>query len=253
MRRTVLAALALAALAALGAGGCKGGRFSNMYSRDDEIKMGKQFAAEFEKDPKTRLITRGAEYERLQRVAARVFPLARRDWDVPYSVHLVESDEVNAFAVPGGPIYFYKGLMDLAKTEDEVASVLGHEASHIVRRHSARQLSDAQGKALLAEILLGGSRSGQTVAGLIVGVTSLRFSRDDESQADEYGFKYLVQAGYDPGAMASFFERMMEKNGSGGLGRAGDFLSSHPLTRKRIDKARERAGAYRAGVYEPPK
>jgi predicted Zn-dependent protease len=223
--------------------GCK---CANMYSQQDEIKMGQQFARDYNGDRRNRFLTSGAQYDRLQRVAAR------KDWDVPYEVRLVDSKEINAFAVPGGPIYFYKGLMELAGSDDEVAAVLGHEASHIVKRHSAKQMSDQMGKSVVAQILLGASgasRDQEQLAGLLIGIESLRFSRSDESQADEYGFKYLVAAGYNPDAMATFFEKMGKATGGGG---GPEFLRSHPVTGKRVEASRVRAEAYKKGTYIAP-
>ena len=250
MKKTQQFVVAALVVGATTVGGCKGGRLGNMYSQSDEIKMGQQFAAEYDRNPKNRFITRGPQYDQIQRVASRIFPLARKDWNVPYSIHLVDSNEINAFAVPGGPIYFYKGLLDLAGSDDEVASVLGHEATHIVRRHSAAQMSDSQGKGLLAEILLGGrtSRDQQQLAGLFLGLQSLRFSRSDESEADEYGFRYLTQAGYNPDAMANFFEKMGKKTGGGGP----EWLASHPVTAKRVAAARKRADDYKKGIIQAP-
>ena len=239
------------AVGAMALGGCKGGRVGNMYSQSDEIKMGQQFSREYASDKKNRFVTRGPQYDQLQRVASRIFPLARQDWDVPYSIQLVDSGEVNAFAVPGGPIYFYRGLMDLASSDDEVAAVLGHESTHIVKRHSAAQMSDSQGKSVIAQILLGVGRTSkdqQQIAGLFLGLQSLKFSRSDESQADEYGFRYLTQAGYNPDAMATFFEKMGKKTGGGGP----EFLRSHPVTSKRVEAARARADAYKKGTYKAP-
>lgn len=239
------------AACAMALGGCKGGRLGNMYSQSDEIKMGQQFAADYQKDPKNRFVTSGPQYDQLQRVSSRIFPLARKDWNVPYSIRLVDSKEVNAFAVPGGPIYFYRGLMDLASSDDEVAAVLGHEATHIVKRHSAAQMSDSQGKSVIAQILLGVGRTSkdqQQLAGLFLGLQSLKFSRTDESQADEYGFKYLTQAGYNPDAMGTFFEKMGKKTGGGGP----EWLASHPVTSKRVEAARKRADNYKKGITQAP-
>jgi predicted Zn-dependent protease len=233
----------------LSLGGCKCG---NMYSQQDEIKLGQQFSREYRADRKNRFLTSGAQYDRLQRVAAKILPLARRDWDVPYEVSLVDSKEINAFAVPGGPIYFYRGLMDLASSDDEVAAVLGHEAAHIVKRHSARQMSDQMGKSVIAQILLGASgasRDQEQLVGLIIGIEGLRFSRNDESQSDEWGFKYLVQAGYNPDAMATFFEKMGKATGGGG---GPEFLRSHPVTEKRVAASRTRAEAFKKGTYIAP-
>ena len=228
--------------------GCKGGIGGGSYTAQDEVKMGQEFSKEYEsKLPDGRLMNAGPQYDRLQRIALRVLPLAKRDYDMPYRVRLVDSKEINAFAVPGGPIYFYRGLMELAESDDEVASVLGHEATHIVRRHSIKQISKSQNDQMgfaLASVLLGGN-SGRTVdkvGQIFLPISQLKFSRQEEEQADEGGFHYLTEAGYNPDAMASFFRKMGKKTGGGGI----EFLQSHPLTDKRVKKAEERATAYHA-------
>ncbi|MBC8101695.1 MAG: M48 family metalloprotease, partial [Cytophagales bacterium] len=127
--------------------GCSGGRFGNTLSKSDQVRIGQQAAGEIEQ--KNRVITSGPQYEQLQRVAARIIPLARQDFDVPYTVKLIDSKEVNAFALPGGPIYFYKGLVDITTSDDELASVVGHEAAHVIKQHSAKQISDAQAKNII--------------------------------------------------------------------------------------------------------
>lgn len=242
-KRRIVGAMAACLTAGIAAAlsGCNA-RTPNILSKSQEIQLGKQFAAE--QDRQAKYVTSGPQYERLQRIAAKIIPEARADYDVPYTVKLIDSKEINAFAAPGGPIYFYRGLMELADSDDEVASVLGHEATHIVRRHSAKQISDQIVKGNLAAIFLGNQAElAQVAASLIVNVQSLKFSRDDENQADERGFRYLVNAGYNPDAMASFFEKMGKKASSGGT---PAFLQSHPLTADRVKKARERAAAYKS-------
>ncbi len=238
-----LAATAMMASTTLGTSGCKGVNFGNVMSmsKSQEIDLGQQSAKEVEQ--KAKIITSGPDNERLQRVAARILPLARRDYDVPFSVKLIDSKDVNAFALPGGPIYFYKGLMDLASSDDEVASVLGHEATHIVKRHSVKQISDSQTKGLIASLALGKSSDlAKAATGIVLQLDQLRFSRGDETEADENGFRYLTKAGYNPESMASFFRKMGAKTGNGGIA----LLQSHPLTSKRIEAAERRAKAYEA-------
>jgi len=239
-RSALLAVLSIITTVLGGAvGGCNG-RIPNFISKDQEIDLGKQYAAQVEQQ--NRIITAGPQAERLQRVAARIIPLARADYEVPYSVKLIDSKEINAFAIPGGPIYFYRGLMELAGSDDEVASVLGHEATHIVKKHSVKQMSDALGKETIAALLLGNAnQTTQAVAGTLLQLQSLQFSRGDEAEADKYGFRYLVKAGYNPYAMADFFRKMETVAGSGG---APEWLQSHPLTSKRIEQAQERADTY---------
>lgn len=246
-------ALLAAALVLTGVGastaGCKA-RFGNMLSRSDEIGLGQQVKRNVEHQ--NRLGRDPAVNERMQRIADRIFAQARKDFDVPYEVKVIDKKEVNAFALPGGPIYFNKGLIDLAESDDEIAAVLGHEATHVSKRHTGRQISDAQGKSTIAQLLLG--RAGNVAnlfANIAFSLDQLKYSRDDETQSDEIGFRYLTQAGYDPRAMASFF-RKMEKKARGGGG--PEWLNSHPLTRKRIEAAEKRANEYVArngGVTVP--
>jgi beta-barrel assembly-enhancing protease len=240
--------LGVAAVSSLTLAGCKGGAGGG-YSAQDEIKMGQEFAKEYEsKLPDGRLINSGAQYDRLQRIASRVLPLAKRDYDMPYNVKLVDSKEINAFAVPGGPIYFYRGLMELAESDDEIASVMGHEITHVVKRHSIRQMKKSQDEqigATLLSVVVGGNagRTIDKVSQFVLPYNAMRYSRKDEEQSDELGFKYLIEAGYQPDAMASFFTKMAKKTGGGG---GIEILQSHPLTNKRVAKATERATTYRA-------
>jgi predicted Zn-dependent protease len=222
--------------------GCSNQRFPNMLSKSDEVKLGQDAAKQIDRENK--IITSGPAYDKLQRVAARIIPQADRDYDVDYTVKLIDSKEINAFALPGGPIYFYTGLVDLTQTDDELASVLGHEAAHVVKRHSAKQISDSQAKSVVAQILLGRqSNAVQQIASLGLNVYQLKFSRGDESESDEVGFRYLVQAGYNPDAMANFFRRMGEKTGKGN--KSQEWLQSHPVTTSRVEKAEQRAAEYK--------
>lgn len=245
MKHRILKQAAFCAAAGIvlltGMTGCKTIRFGNMMSSSDEIQLGQQASREIEQ--KAKIITSGPQYEAVQRVAARILPLARKDYDVPYSVKLIDSKEVNAFALPGGPIYFYKGLVDLTGSDDELAGVLAHEATHVVKRHTAKQISDAQAKGLIAQLALGRASSiVQTAASFGLQVDQLHYGRSDEAQADENGFRYLTSAGYVPGAMATMFQKLQTKE-SGGSG-GPEWLQDHPLTKKRIATAQKRAADY---------
>jgi beta-barrel assembly-enhancing protease len=249
MRRFWCASLAVLALVSVG---CKGG----LPSKEKEIELGREFAREYDqKLPDGPLITRGPEYDRAMRVSTKLLPLARKDWDVPYTVKVVQSDQINAFAVPGGPIYFYTGLIKLTDSDDELASVLGHEISHITKRHSVKQMKKSQdmmiGLATLDALVKGGNTV-KSAAGLFANFKAMEFSRGDETQADEFGFKYLVGMGYKPEAMASFFTKMGAKTGGGRESKLEQFMSSHPMTSKRVDAALRRAADYRKGTYKAP-
>jgi predicted Zn-dependent protease len=231
--------------------GCR--RVRNIYSRTDEIRMGTQFVTAFnESKDGAKIMRSGPMVNRLHRVALPIIEAARKDWDVPYTVTLIKENEINAFAVPGGPMFVNTGLMQLATTDDELASVLAHEVSHIVKRHSAQQLSDAAVKQGVAGILFGRSSADvRSVVGLTLDLKDREFSRGDEAQSDEYGFKYLVAAGYNVRGMASMFTKMQESAAKSNEKLA--FLSTHPLTRKRIEAAEKRAESYENGTWKAPK
>lgn len=240
-RWAALLLLSTVSLGVVTATGCQGGRFGNMLSKSEEVRLGQQAKQDVER--KYRMERNPAIIARMDRIAARVIPQARRDYDVPFEVKVIDSDEVNAFALPGGPIYFYRGLIQLAGSDDEIASVLGHEAAHITRRHSAKQISDAQAKGTIAAILTQGkSDLIQILANIGLTLDQLKYSRGDESESDEVGFRYFTAAGYDPDAMASFFRKLQQKSGRGGP----EWLGSHPLTSRRVEQAEERADAYKA-------
>jgi len=240
----------LLAVLSIGSTGCR--RVRNLYSRTDEISLGEEFVRDFPKDKDSpKAIVQGPLVDRVQRVASRILPLAQKEWDVPYRVTVLDDKEINAFAVPGGPIYFNKGLIELAETDDELAAVMGHEVAHIVRRHSARQMSDELVKVGLAQILLSRSSSDiQEAVQIALNLKSMSFSRGDERESDAAGFRYLIGAGYNPDAMASFFRKMREKTGDSPKALA--FLNSHPLTSKRIETAERMAADYRAGKLPRP-
>lgn len=251
MQHSKLVVAGLLGVVLLTSTGCR--RVRNIYSRTDEIRMGTQFVTAFNQSKDgAKIVSSGPMVMRLQRVALPIIEAARKDWDVPYSVTLIKENEINAFAVPGGPMYVNTGLMQLATTDDELASVLAHEVSHIVKRHSAQQLSDAAVKQGVAGILFGRSSADvRTVVGLTLDLKDREFSRGDEAQSDEYGFKYLVAAGYNVRGMASMFTKMQESAAKTNEKLA--FLSTHPLTRKRIEAAEKRAESYENGTWKAPK
>ena len=251
MQHSKLVVAGLLGVVLLTSTGCR--RVRNIYSRTDEIRMGTQFVTAFNQSKDgAKIVNSGPMVMRLQRVALPIIEAARKDWDVPYSVTLIKENEINAFAVPGGPMYVNTGLMQLATTDDELASVLAHEVSHIVKRHSAQQLSDAAVKQGVAGILFGRSSADvRTVVGLTLDLKDREFSRGDEAQSDEYGFKYLVAAGYNVRGMASMFTKMQESAAKTNEKLA--FLSTHPLTRKRIEAAEKRAESYENGTWKAPK
>lgn len=151
----------------------------------------------------------------------------------PFEFHVVDASDINAFALPGGPIFVNLGTVQAADTEAQLAGVMAHEISHVVLRHSTCNLTKQRGQAvwwnlgaMAAGILVpgaGGALAQQGV-GMVAGLTFLKMSRDDERQADLLGTDILYDAGYDPRGLPQFFETIQGKYGSGGA----QFLSDHP-------------------------
>jgi len=164
--------------------------------------------------------------------------------DIEYSFTVLDSDIVNAFAAPGGFIYVTTGLLAMAEDEAEVACVLSHEIGHVVGRHSVRSMQQAMGIQVAAQLLLGDNAEawGQ-IAGLGAGLFMTKYGRDHEFQADQFGVKYAVAAGYDPVGMTRFFEKLVALHGSGPSGFAG-WLSTHPDTNERISRATQEITMY---------
>jgi predicted Zn-dependent protease len=164
--------------------------------------------------------------------------------NLPWHFAVLDDSLVNAFALPGGYIYFTRGILAYMNNEAEMAGVLGHEIGHVTARHAVSQGSKAQ----LAELGLGlGSILSPTVAqfgGLAqtgLGLLFLKFSRGDEAQSDTLGVRYMYELGYDPRALSSFFQvfqQMQEENGGG----MPSWLSSHPAPPDRVEKTRALAG-----------
>src|SRR5687767_13393895 len=148
-----------------------------------------------------------------------------------YQFDVVNARDLNAFALPGGPMYVNRGMIEAAKTEGEVAGVMAHELSHVALRHGTAQATKGQKYGLLAGILgiggqiLGGpAGAAAQIAGQGVGVYFLKFSREYETEADILGAQILARAGYDPRDLATMFQRIQQQGG----GSSGGFMSSHP-------------------------
>ncbi len=178
---------------------------------------------------------------RLRAIATRILPYTARfnsraqNWK--WEVNLVGSKQLNAFCLPGGKIAFYTGLIDgLKLTDDEIAMVMGHEVAHALREHARARIAKTQlthGAAAIASQLLSGTKYGGLAdLGLRGGaeLLTLRFSRDDESDADVVGLDLAARAGYDPRAGITLWQKM----GAAGKGAPPQWLSTHPAGKTRI-------------------
>ncbi|AIJ44298.1 M48 family metallopeptidase [Comamonas testosteroni] len=178
------------------------------------------------------------QLQRLRTIAQRLIPYAAQ-WNPRASqwrweVNLIGSKQINAFCMPGGKIAFYTGIIDQLKlTDDEIAMIMGHEMAHALREHSREQLAKNQATSIgisLGAQLLGLGDIGNAAARLGGQLLSLKFSRNDESDADLVGLELAARAGYNPQAAVSLWRKMGQATGEGGIG----FLSTHPTGPDRI-------------------
>ena len=179
----------------------------------------------------------------LQNVGSKLInaltPKERGPWN--YRFHLIDSKEVNAFALPGGSLFFFTGLVDRIKSSDELSAVMGHEITHVRREHWARQVAAMTKQQLGIGLLLGATHAGQgwqSVAGGLENLYSLKFSRGDEDEADAKGLDDMVRSGYNPNGMLDLFNTLLAA--TGGKENGPGFLSDHPLTKDRIKKTEQR-------------
>jgi hypothetical protein len=213
-----------------------GGRgLGNWYSTEGEIKMGKQYADEIEKS--THFITDPVVDEYVNRIGQNI--VKNSDCKVPFTIKVIDSDEINAFALPGGFFYVNSGLILAADEEAEMAGVMAHETAHVCAHHAAREMTRANYAQLSMVPLImmtGYSWTGYGIyeaAQLAIPITFLEFSREFEAQADYLGVQYMYRAGYDPQAFITFFEKIqaLEKRKPGLVAKA---FSDHPQTPNRI-------------------
>ncbi len=166
--------------------------------------------------------------------------------DIEYKFTVIESDQINAFAAPGGFIYFYTGLIKEMNNEAELASVMAHEISHVVGRHGIKRLQAAMGVSMAYQFVFGGEGAGEilnTVIGLGMGLMFADYSRDNEREADIYGIHYMIKSGYHPNGMITMFDILAEKGGTGDLNIFEKLSSSHPNTIERIKNAKAEISA----------
>jgi hypothetical protein len=216
-----------------------GGRgLGNWYSTDTEIKMGKAASADIEKS--THFITDPVITEYVNRIGQNI--VKNSDCKVPFTIKVIDSDEINAMALPGGFFYVNSGLILNADEEAELAGVMAHETAHVCAHHTAREMTRAQYAQLgtIPLIFIGGWTGYGIYEAANIGIpmTFLHFFREFEAQADYLGVQYMYRAGYDPQAFIAFFEKVqaLEKRKPGLVAKA---FSDHPQTPDRILHSQE--------------
>jgi predicted Zn-dependent protease len=214
------------------------GKGVNFYSLEKEIALGKQLAQEVERQAK--IIDDPVIAEYVSRVGQNL--VRNSDAKVPFTIKVLDSEEVNAFALPGGFFFVNSGLILKAESESELAGVMAHEIAHVAARHGTKQATRGEivNLASIPLIFMGGW-TGYAIrqgAGLAIPMGFLNFSRGFEREADYLGLQYLYKTGYDPTSFVDFFEKIqsMEKKKPGTVSKV---FSTHPMTDDRIKAAQD--------------
>ena len=211
----------------------------SLVGEDQEVAMGQQYMGEVEREQGVYADSAINAY--VDSVGQALAAVAERP-DLPWSFRVVDDPVVNAFALPGGPIYLARGIMAYFNSEAEMASVLGHEIGHVTARHIVEQMSRQQiaQLGLIASLIAVPDLMpfSQGISGAL-GVVFLKFSRDDESQSDQLGFRYTTKLGYDPQGAVDMF-RTLERQGTGSTGGIPEWASTHPDPGNRVAAAQAR-------------
>jgi predicted Zn-dependent protease len=219
------------------------GKGVNFYSIEKEIALGKGLAQEVERQAK--IIDDPVIAEYVNRLGQNL--VRNSDAKVPFTIKVIDTEEVNAFALPGGFFFVNSGLILKADSEAELAGVMAHEIAHVAARHGTRQATRGEiaQLATIPLIFMGGwtGYGIRQAASVAIPVGFLSFSRGFESEADLLGLEYMYKSGYDPGAFVDFFEKIqsLEKKKPGTMAKV---FSTHPMTADRIQTAQKNIQGY---------
>jgi Zn-dependent protease with chaperone function len=218
--------------------------YAALISRSTEISMGREAAQEFERT--TSVDGDPVLAARVQRIGNRLIAVGETP-PYPFEFHEVDTNEMNAFSLPGGFVYFYRGLAQLMPGDDALAFVMGHEISHVTQRHGIRQMEKSLAIGSLLDYTLGYN----TTSGVLELAIDMHYSRHDEAEADRLGLIRMAQAGFDPSQAAeamAVIERVDKAEHH-----IPAFLRDHPLTANRIAALRRQAAALQAEPHPAPK
>lgn len=212
----------------------------NVLSESDEIALGREFSRQIEREIK--LFTDPEVVRYVDELGQTLARHSRRS-NIQYYIKVVDTDEVNAFALPGGYLYVNRGLISVAETESELAGVISHEIGHVVGRHGAKALTRQLGMEIVLGMISGNNPRGvQRVASQVAGIggilSMLHYSRQAEREADALAVVNLREAGYDPRGVTAFFEKLLEINDRE-PGVLDAIFASHPPSRERVANTRE--------------
>jgi metalloendopeptidase OMA1, mitochondrial len=207
-------------------------------SDEQQTQLGSQQYAKTLRQDRANIVSSGAEYAQVQRVATRIEAVAARDKpDFHWKVTLLRKNEANAYCLPGGKIVVYTGILPVTRNDAALATVLGHEVAHATAEHAAERIEREHLTRIAAAIIAGGvaftPRQYLRVVALLGTADSLPFSRSQESEADHIGLVYMAEAGYEPRQAVAFWQRM--QRASKGT-EPPEFASDHPSDEHRIER-----------------
>lgn len=236
----------LAAL--LASAGCQSGQIhNNMMNSSQENELGRDYALQI--DNQAKFVMDGKVNRRVLDIATPIFAQAQKDRpDVSFRIRVIDSPELNAFSIPGGYVYLYRGLYDkIGKDDDALACVIGHEAAHVVRRHVVKSISDSENKGFLVDLasVLSRSYGVSQVGGALFELDQLHYSRIAEFEADRWGEKFAYNAGYDPSGMIRTFQ-IFEAEDKKHPNQPIPYSRDHPINENRILRAEEQLRELRA-------
>ena len=210
----------------------------NIFSDAQEVQLGKQFSRQIEQDLKIYSDPTVTAY--IDQLGQHLANHSQRQ-NITYHFKVVDTEVVNAFAIPGGYLYVNIGLIRAAENESELAGVIGHEIGHVVGKHGVKQMTRQLGLAAVAQLALGENQSKlkQMVAGLAANGVLMKYGRDAEREADIYAVQEMYDAGIDPEGMATFFEKLLKLQ-KGKPSKLEQIFSTHPPTAERIATVRAR-------------
>jgi predicted Zn-dependent protease len=241
MRRTLFSAtLAVAALSACATNPATGKREFSLVSQDDEVAIGQQEAQKV--TASMTLLQSQPVQDMAKRIGMEMAKASERP-TLPWSFTVLDDPVVNAFALPGGPIFITRGILTHMNSEAELASVLGHEIGHVTARHSASQMSKQQVASLglgVASVISPTAAQYAGVAQQGLGILMLKYGRDDERQADDLGYRYMTRASWDPREAVKMFQMLQKTSGTDKEGRPPEWMSTHPDPGDRAERAAAR-------------
>ena len=256
--RLLLAAGAAVGLALVSTG-CQSGQIrNNVMNSAQENALGRDYASQI--DSQAKFVMDGKINRRVLDIAAPVFAQAQKEApDVSFRIRIIDSPEVNAFSIPGGYVYVYRGLLDkIGSDDDALACIIGHESAHVVRRHVVKSISDSENKGFLVDLaaLLSRSNAVSQVGGTLFELDQLHYSRDAEYEADRWGERFAYNAGYDPTGMVRTFQTFEKMEN--GANDTPSYALDHPVNQNRILRVEEQLrelradhGTYVSEAYDP--